>query len=69
MAKQQSIAERVLKALGSAKTKEAVAAKLGISFTYASRVVNELVAEGLVSQTKVKSATGVGRPAAYFKRV
>jgi predicted transcriptional regulator len=64
-----SISERVLKALGTAKTKESVAAKLGVSFGYVSRTVNELVQQGLVQQTKVKSSYGIGRPAAYFKRV
>jgi predicted ArsR family transcriptional regulator len=69
MAKNQSISERVLKALGTAKTKESVADKLGVSFGYVSRTINDLVADGLVAQTKVKSMYGIGRPAAYFKRV
>jgi predicted ArsR family transcriptional regulator len=69
MAKKQSITDQVLKALGTAKTKDAVADKLGVSFGYVSRTINDLVASGQVAQTKVKSTYGIGRPAAYFKRV
>jgi predicted ArsR family transcriptional regulator len=65
----KTLAEKIITATASAKTKQAIADKIGVSYTYVSGEVNALVAAGKLLKITNKSKGGMGRPAATFKRV
>jgi predicted ArsR family transcriptional regulator len=64
----KTLAERIITACASNKTKAAIADKVGASYSAVSAVVNGLVADGvLVASAGKKPSTG--RPPLVYKRV
>lgn len=68
MAKTKTLADKIVSATGSAKSKKALAEKLGVSYTYVSSVVNALVKDGALTKITGKSKGNLGRPASTYKR-
>ena len=69
MAKQQkTLADKIVAATGSAKSKKVLAEELGVSYTYVSSVVNALVKSGTLVKITGVSKGSLGRPSATYKR-